>query len=40
MPDAVGEPKVRRRRMSVAAGKRIGEVQKNRWTKQKVYRNT
>jgi hypothetical protein len=36
MPDAVEEPKVRRRRkMSAAARKKISEAQKARWAKQK-----
>jgi hypothetical protein len=36
MPDAVEEPKTRRRRrMSAAARKKISEAQKARWAKQK-----
>lgn len=37
MPDAVEEPKVRRRRkMSAAARKKISDAQKARWARQKV----
>ena len=36
MPDAVEEPKIRRRRkMSARARKRISEAQKRRWAKQR-----